>query len=80
MHAIIHSKIFKAPLQEIYSEAPPATAIQISLKQRVEHTFIILTQEANFQGKSIPCRGTNNGDSSAVAARGIKSWQRNEEE
>jgi len=36
----IHSCIYKAPLQEIYSEAPPssAMAIQISLKQPAECT------------------------------------------
>ena|SRR6218665_2385995 len=33
IHSFIHSRIYKAPLQEIYSEAPPATAIQISLKE-----------------------------------------------
>src|SRR6218665_940502 len=44
----------------------PTTAIQISIKQPKEHTFITLRQEANFQGESIPGRGTNNGECSAL--------------
>ena len=58
-------KFVKRPFK-ISTQSSPATAIQISPMQPVEHTFIILRQEANFQGESIPSRGTNNGECSAL--------------
>src|SRR6218665_1545930 len=69
-YSLFHSffkKFVKHPFKKSTQRRPsPAMAIQISLKQPVEHTFIILMQEVNFQGESIPCRGTNYGECSAL--------------
>jgi len=32
VHSFIHSRIYKAPLQEIYSEAPPAQSTHVMLR------------------------------------------------
>src|SRR6218665_592082 len=66
---IIHSfiqKFVKHPFKKSTQRRPPSpvTTIQISLKQPAEHTLIIFRQEVNFQGDSIPGRGTNNGECS----------------
>src|SRR6218665_1082111 len=71
VYIYIHSfiqKFVKRPFKKsaLQRRPQPSHAIQISLKQLVEHTFIILRQEANFQRESIPGRGTNNAECSAL--------------
>src|SRR6218665_2330248 len=65
IHSFIHSRIYKAPLQKIYSEAPqaqPRRGATDSLKQSAKRTFIVFRQETDIQWESIPGGGTNNGE------------------
>src|SRR6218665_1979565 len=84
IYIFIHSRIYKAPIQEIYSEAPPAQPLQISLKQPAKRTFIIFRQDTDFQGSPFQVEGPTMENARrclvAVLARGTNSWPVAEEQ
>src|SRR6218665_1605545 len=64
IHSFIHSRIYKVPLQEIYSEAPPAQPRRYrSVLSNLQNTLsLFLGRRRISKGESIPGGGTNNGE------------------
>src|SRR6218665_2897515 len=79
-HSFIHSRIYKAPLQEIYSEAPPAQPRQYrSVLSNLQNALSLFLGRIRIsKGSSFQVGGPTMENARrclvAVLARGTNSW------